>query len=105
LVPQTSQPPPASPPFAQAIAQAYNQYQSQKQTQAKTPRKQAKLKLPTLTCRIAIVEEQLRQLANVKTIVVEQIKGNQDLKELVEWKQTSSRTAAYLQASIDNLTP
>jgi hypothetical protein len=52
---------------------------------------------------MATVEEQLSQLANVKTIVVEQIKGNQDLKELVEWKQTSSRTVAYLQASIDNL--
>jgi hypothetical protein len=54
---------------------------------------------------MATVEEQLKQLAkDVKTIGVEQIKGNQDLKELVEWKQTSSRTAADLQASIDNLT-
>jgi hypothetical protein len=72
LVPQTSQPPPASPPFAQAIAQAYNQYQSQKQSRPKTPRKQTKPKLPTLTYRMAIVEEQLKQLArDVKTIGVE----------------------------------
>jgi hypothetical protein len=40
----------------------------------------------------------------VKTIGVEQVKGNQDLKELVEWKHTTSRTAADLQASIENLT-
>jgi hypothetical protein len=54
---------------------------------------------------MATVEEQLKQLAkDVKTIGVEQIKGNQDLKEQVEWKQTSSRTAADLQESIDNLT-
>jgi hypothetical protein len=54
---------------------------------------------------MATVEEQLKQLAkDVKTIGVEQINGTQHLKELVEWKQTTSRTAADLQTSIDDLT-
>jgi hypothetical protein len=54
---------------------------------------------------MATVEEQLKQLArDVKTIGVEQVKGNQDLKELVDWKHTTTRTTAELQTSIDSLT-
>jgi hypothetical protein len=41
------------------------------------PKRQPKPKLPTLTYRMATVEEQLKQLAkDVKTTGVEQIKGN-----------------------------
>jgi hypothetical protein len=51
------------------------------------------------------MEEQLKQLAkDLKTIGVKQIKGTQHLKELVEWKKTSSGTTADLQTSIDDLT-
>jgi predicted nucleic acid-binding Zn-ribbon protein len=54
---------------------------------------------------MATIEEQLKQLAkDVKTFGVEQVKGNRDLKELVEWKHSTTRTAAELQVSIDNLT-
>jgi hypothetical protein len=47
-----------------------------KETQTKTAQKPTKPKPPTLTYRMATVEEKLKQLAkDVKTIGVEQIKG------------------------------
>jgi hypothetical protein len=54
---------------------------------------------------MATVEEQLKQLvADVKTIGVEQVKGNQDLKEPIRWKESTTRSSTDLQLSIDNLT-